>query len=65
MKGSKLIAEVQKIIDEFGDLDVGLMNGEFNSFDDASQVYYKKSEDTGNIYTSDSVARNSYFIAIE
>ena len=65
MKASELIKEIQDIIDEHGDLDVGLNNAEFNSFDAVSIVYFKESEDTGNIYTSDSVGKNGYFIAIE
>ena len=65
MKGSELIKEIQHIIDEHGDLDVGINNPEFNSFDRISTVYFKESEDTGNIYTSDSVGKNGYFIAID
>jgi len=65
MKGSELIKEVQEIIDEFGDLDVGIENQEFSCFGCVSQIYFKKAETEGASYNQDDVSDEAYFIAIE
>ena len=65
MKGSELIKEVQSLIDEFGDCDIGINNQEFDSFDRVSQVYYRKAYISNSIHSSDSVGDAAYFIAIE
>lgn len=65
MKASRLIAAMQDLIDEFGDLDVGRLNDEYCSFDGIKgEPYRKKAENTGDL-VSDSVSDAEYFIAID
>ena len=65
MKGSELIKEVQSLIDEFGDCDIGTLNQESDSFGSISQIYFRKANITNSIYSTDNVSDATYFIAIE
>lgn len=65
MKASELMRQIQALIDEFGDLDIGIHDSEFNAFDAVGSVYLKEAETGGSIYTNDFVSDAGYFIAID
>lgn len=65
MNVSKLIEELSALKDEFGDLEVGIINPEFQTFEYIEQVYYRKSEHNGKKVYSDCVELGLYFIAID
>jgi len=65
MKASELIREITELMSEQGDLDVGIINQEFNSFDAISLVWFKQAETEADGIYGDDVSEASYFIAIE
>lgn len=65
MKGTELIKLVQEIIDEHGDLDVGIENAELMYFYSVKTVWFKKAKTDGDICEQDEVSDAAYFIAID
>lgn len=64
MKASELIARLQALIAEHGDLPIGYENAEYGVWESVRSINLRKAHRTGKSYTDDDEALGNRFLGI-